>query len=211
MSNLVSGAAADLLRDFESRLLQFGTFSPSTASRILEKAAAQDVSDCDNHSQRALLLLEIPLAEAALRSGSTMEYDRHMRSLEARTHRILGCSPRDSLVWLLAFGLDVQHGVLTEHSFDLLAMSYETSPNEAWVAVRRIVVAIPVVLAAPAPVQREILAEFQNLVRHRFVEMPARAYLNARAPIQDLLRSRLEELDQPSRKAFSDELDKLRS
>ena len=123
----------------------------------------------------------------------------------------LGCAPRDLLVWLLLFGLENEHGLLDEHAFDLLAMSYDTSPNEAWIAVRRIVVAIPVVLFAPEPIQQKILTEFQNLIRHGFVEMPARSYLNASAPTRALLQSRVEELDPRSQKAFSDVLQKLRS
>jgi hypothetical protein len=211
ISNLLRGASADFLRDVETNLLRFEVFSPDTANRMLADPDAQDVSDCDDHSQRALLLLELSLTEAALRSGASAEYDEHMRSLEARTRRALGCSPRNSFAWLVAFSLHVQHGVLDERAFDLLTMSYKTSPNEAWVAVRRTMVAAPVALAAPEPVQRAILAEFQNLVRSRFVEVPARVYFNAPAPLQTLLRSRIDELDPPSQRAFSDALEKLRS
>lgn len=208
--NCLSGASADFFLGVETRLLRFEAFSPAAAREMLADAAGQELSDCDDHSQRALLLLEIPLAEAALRSGNARNYDRHMQSLEARARRTLACSPRDSFAWLIAFGLSVQHGSLSEHAFDLLAMSYETSPNEAWVAIRRAMVAAPVALVAPEPVQREILAEFQNFVSHRFVEMPAHLYLNAPAPLQTLLRLRINDVDPTSQKAFSEALQKLR-
>lgn len=211
ISNLASGAAADDFRDVEARLLRFETFNRSAAIRMLEGAAVENVGACDNHSQRVLLLLEIPLADAALRSGAFHEYDQHIQSLEARVRRILNCSPRESFVWLAAFGLEIEHGVLNEHSFDLLAMSYETSPNEAWVAVRRIVVAIPVVFAAPEAVRQKILTEFEHLVSDRFIEIPARAYLNAPAAVRTLLQSRIDQLDPLSQSAFSDALHKLRS
>lgn len=48
----------------------------------------------------------------------------------------MSCTPRDSFAWLLAFDFEVLHGRLNQHSFDLLAMSYRTSPNEAWIAIR---------------------------------------------------------------------------
>jgi len=210
-SNFLRGASADYFRNIETNLLRFDVFGAATANEMLADAAVRDVSDCDDHSQRALLLLEASLTEAALRSGASAEYDQHMRSLEARTRRALGCSPRNSFAWLVAFSLQVQHGALNEHAFDLLAMSYKTSPNETWVAVRRSMVAAPAALAAPEPVQRAILAEFQNLVRNRFVEVPARVYFNAPAALQALLRSRIDELDPPSQRAFSDALEKLRS
>jgi len=210
ISNSLRGASADFFRNVETNLLRFEIFSPGTANQMLADSAVQDVFDCDDHSQRALLLLEVSLAEAALRSGASAEYDQHIRSLETRTRRALGCSPRNSFAWLVAFSLQVQHGVLNEHAFDLLDMSYKTSPNETWVAARRIMVAAPVALTAPEPVQRAILAEFQNLVRHHYVEVPARVYINAPAPLQALLRSRIDELDPPSQRAFSDALEKLR-
>jgi hypothetical protein len=170
-----------------------------------------DVSRCDNHAQRALLLMEIPLADAALRSGAARDYDEHVRSLESRARQALGCTPRDSFVWLVLFGLETGHGVLDQHAFDLLAMSYETSPNEAWMATRRITLAIPVVVSAPEPMQQQILGEFQDLVRNGFVELPARAYLRASGPTRALLQSRIDLLDASRQRAFSDALQKQRA
>lgn len=157
------------------------------------------------------MLMEIPLAEAALRSGATAEFDQHIRSLEDRSRRILGCAPRESFVWLLAFDLELLHGRLDEHSFDLLAMSYETSPNEAWIAVRRIVVAIPRILSAPEPLRQRILAEFQQLVRDGFLDDAARAYSSASGSVRPLLQTQVEQLDLHQQKLFSDALQRLRS
>jgi hypothetical protein len=202
--------AADDFRDIESRLLRFETFSRATLTRILEIQASSNSSACDTHSQRAILLMELPLAEAALRSGAAGEFDQRIRSLETRSRRILSCTPRESFVWLLVFNLEVLHGLLNEHSFDLLAMSYETSPNEAWISIRRIVVAMPLVLLAPEPLRERILSEFQQLIRHGFVDEAARSYLAASGAIRSLLQTRVEELELPRQKAFSDALQKFR-
>ena len=193
-----------------SRLLQFETFNQPAAAAALASARAWDVSPCDNHAQRALLLMEIPLADAALRSGAASDYDERVRSLESRARQALGCTPRESFIWLVLFGLESGHGVLDQHAFDLLAMSYETSPNEAWIATRRIALAIPVVLAAPGPLQQKILGEFQDLVRTGFIELPARAYLRASGSIRALLQSRIEQLDASRQKAFAEAVEKQR-
>jgi hypothetical protein len=137
ITHIARGEASDSLWDMEARLLQFETFSRTTSIATLESAAAQDLSPCDNHAQRALMLMEIPLADTALRSGAVPEFDQRIRSLETRARQTLGCTPRDSFVWLLLFGLETEHGIPSEHAFDLLAMSYETSPNEAWIAIRQ--------------------------------------------------------------------------
>jgi len=49
--------------------------------------------------------MEMPLAEAALRSGAASEFDRRIQSLEARSRQVLSCAPRESFAWLLAFDL----------------------------------------------------------------------------------------------------------
>jgi hypothetical protein len=208
--NFASSEAADFFWDLETHLLKFETYKPAAAIGILTSGAAVEASPCENHSQRALLLLEIPLANVALRSGSTREFDQHMHSLESRTREVLKCVPRDSLVWLMTFGLEIEHGNLDEHTFDLLAMSYETSPDEAWIGIRRIVVAIPVILSAPEPIERRILTEFQNLIRRGFVEQPARAYQNANEPTRSLLQTQIDGLKPREQRAFSEALEKIR-
>jgi hypothetical protein len=203
--------AADDLRDIESRLLRSEAFNRASLTQTLESQISRDLSPCDTHSQRALLLMEMPLAEAALRSGAAAEFDRHVQSLEARSRQVLGCAPRESFVWLLAFDLEVLHGRLNEQSFDLLAMSYETSPNEAWISIRRIIVAMPLVLVAPEPVRKKILFEFQQLIRNGFVDDAARCYFTASSSVRSLLQAQIEQLELPRQKDFSDALQKIHS
>ena len=208
---LPSSEASDDLRDIEGRLLRFETFSPGILAQTLDSPASQSLDACDTHSQRALLLMEMPLAQAALRSGASSEFDQRVQSLESRARRILGCAPRESFVWLLLFDLEVLHGRLNQPSFDLLAMSYETSPNEAWISIRRIFVALPLLLTAPEPLRQKILFEFQQLIRQGFVDEAARGYAAVSEPIRSLLQAQVEQLDPLRQKAFADALQKLRS
>jgi hypothetical protein len=203
--------AADDLRDIESHLLRSEAFNRKALRQTVESEDSQNLSPCDTHSQRALLLMEMPLAEAALRSGAAVEFDRHIQSLENRSRRVLGCAPRESFVWLVAFNLEVLHGRLNPQSFDLLAMSYETSPNEAWIAIRRIIVAMPLVLVAPEPVRQKILFEFRQLIRNGFVDDAARSYATASEPIRSLLQTQVEQFDPKRQKDFSDALQNIRS
>jgi hypothetical protein len=111
----------------------------------------------------------------------------------------------------LAFDLEVVHGLLNRHSFDLLAMSYAASPNEAWISVRRIFVATPLLLNAPEPLRQNILHEFGQLVSHGFVDEAARSYLSAPLSIRASLQTEIEQLDLTRRKGFSEALQKARS
>jgi hypothetical protein len=205
---LPSSEAADNFRDLESRLLRFETFSQETATQELENGASQSLSSCDTHFQMAMLLLEMPLAEAALRSGAANAFDDHVRSLENRSRGILSCAPRESFVWLVAFDLEILHGLLNSHSFGLLARSYETSSNEAWISIRRTTAAVPLVLIAPEPQRKQILTEFQQLIRNGFVTEAARAYLSASQPVRSLLQTNIEQLNASQQKAFLNALQK---
>jgi hypothetical protein len=209
--SLPSSEAADEFWAIEGQILRFETFSKTTLARILESQVSRDLNACDTHSQRAMLLMEMPLAEAALQSGTTNEFDRLIEALETRTRRMLSCTPRESFAWLLTFNLEVLHGLLNERAFDLLAMSYETSPNEAWISIRRIIVAMPIVLVAPEPLRQRILFEFRQLIRYGFVEEAARSYSSVPGPIRSLLQTQIDQLDPREQKVFSDALQSLRS
>jgi hypothetical protein len=208
--NAVRGTTDEDFRDIEGHLLRYERYRPATAVETLESSAAREASPCEAHIQRALLLFEIPLADTALRSGLTQEFDRHAESLERRARQLLSCVPRDSLAWLVVFGLAIQHGLVDEHSFELLATSYETSPNEAYIAVRRIPLAIPVIGSAPEPIRRKILTEFRNLVRDGFLDVPAAAYLKAPERTRPLLQAEISQLDARSQQRFAEMLEDLR-
>jgi hypothetical protein len=209
--NVQSAAIADEFRSYEPRVLQFEGFALAAAKSVVDSTATQNLGDCETHAQRALLLLEIPLAEAALRAGTLQEFDRRLRSIQDRSGRVLACVPRDSLAWLLLFGVETMHGRIDNHAFKLLEASYETSPNEAWVALRRTTVATPLLLSAPEGIRQKILDEFKNLIGRGFEEIPARAYLAAPAPAKKLLQSRIEELEPRRQESFARTVQKLRS
>jgi hypothetical protein len=208
---LPTSEAADDFRYFESRLLQSETYSPKTLTLKLASPAALVLSDCDSDSQTALLLMEMRLAQTALRAGDVAEFDKRAGSLETRAKRALSCTPRQSFIWLLLFSLDVLHGRLNQQAFDLLATSYETAPNEGWIAIRRTILAMPLVQLTAEPLQEQIIGEFQQLVQNGFVHEAALSYSTASASIRALLQARIERLDARQQKAFWDETEKIRS
>lgn len=198
-------------RDIGNRLLRFGQFSPTASASMLDSPVSQRLSACDTHAQRAMLLLEMPLVEAALRSGAAKEFDQRVDDLEGRVHRMLTCSPRDAFAWLTAFNLKLIHGVQDVRSFDLLAASFETSPNEAWIGVRRVVVATPHLLTAPEPLRTTILTEFRQLVATGYVASAAAAYLNAPTAVKSLLRQQVDQLSPDQQRSFSEAVQSQRS
>ena len=208
---LPTSDTSDNLRNIETQLLQSETFDSKALAVELTSPAAEAVSACDSSSQTALLLMEMDLTQAALRAGAVDDFDRHANSLETRSKKTLSCAPRDSLVWLVAFSLKILHGQSDKQALDLLEMSYETSPNEAWIGIRRIIAAMPVLALLSQPLQEKVLAEFERLARSGFVYEAARSYAGASTSTRPLLLDRIQRLDAKEQKLFWDEVEKIQS
>lgn len=206
---LPTSGASDVLWYVESQLLQSETFDSKALAVELIGPAAEEISACDSPSQTALLLMEMGLTQTALRAGSVDDFDRHANSLETRSKATLSCAPRDSLVWLVAFSLKILHGQSDKQTMDLLEMSYETSPNEAWIGIRRIIAAMPVLALLSQPLQEKVLAEFEQLARSGFVYEAARSYSGASASTRPLLLDRIQRLDAREQKLFWNEVEKI--
>ncbi|HWF46898.1 MAG TPA: hypothetical protein VG168_07835 [Bryobacteraceae bacterium] len=206
---LPTSGVSDDLHYIETQLLASETFDSKALAVELSNPAA--VSACDSSSQTALLLMEMRLAQAALRAGTVDDFDRHANSLETRSKQTLSCAPRNSLVWLVAFSLKILHGQPDEQALDLLEMSYETSPNEAWIGIRRIIAATPILALLSPPLREKVLAEFEQLARSGFVYEAARSYAGASTSTRPLLLDRIQRLDAWQQKSFWDEVEKIRS
>ena len=208
---LPTSDASDDLRYMEAELLQSETFDTKALAVELSDPSADAISGCDSSSQTALLLIEMRVAQTALRAGAVDDFDQHANSLEARSKQTLSCAPRASLVWLIAFSLKILHGQPDKQALDLLEMSYETSPNEAWIGIRRIIAAMPVLALLSQPLQEKVLAEFEQLARSGFAYEAARSYAGASTSTRPLLLDRIQRLDAREQKLFWDEVEKVES
>jgi len=208
---LPASETADELRDIEAALLHNEEFSAGALSRRLASIDPSTLDACDTHSQGALSLIEMRLTQSALLAGNTKEFSDHSASMDARLRRTLACAPHHSFSWLMAFALDVLHGRINDHSFQLLAMSYSTSPNEAWVAIRRNPLAVRLFESAPENLKPSILKEFRLLVINGFSKDAASSYRGASEATRALLRTSVDELNPKQQNSFRDALDQLGS
>jgi hypothetical protein len=193
---------ADNFWTLKNQLLRSENFDPTALAATLASSNLQTLSDCDSDAQLALLLIEMRLTESSLRAGDSNKFDQSSAALGLRARRALSCAPRQSLVWLVDFSLAVLHGQLDNQSFALLALSYQTSPNEAWIAIRRNFVAIPIVQLLPEASRQDVLSEFQQLIRNGFELDASRSFLRAGGPVRSLLQAKVEQLEQSRQEAF---------
>lgn len=208
---LPGSEASDDLLDVESQLLRSETFTPKALARTLKTPAFEKLSNCDVPAQIALLLIEARVSEATLRAGAVNDFDLHSASIDSRSDRVLACAPRQSFVWLMKFSQAILRGQLDERSFAFLAMSYETSPDEGWVTIRRNNVAVPLLLVFPEPLKEKALSDFQRLVKGGFNEEAGRLYQGASPPIRSLLQASVEQLESYRQKSFWDAVHRVGS
>lgn len=194
--------ASDELLDLQSQLLRSETFTPRALARTLETPSFKKLGDCDVPAQTALLLMEARVSEATLRAGAVADFDQHSRSIDSRADKVLACAPRQSFVWLMKFSQAVLRGQLDERSFVFLEMSYDTSPHEGWIIIRRSNVTVPLLQVLPEPLKAKALSDFQQLVKSDFNEEAGRLYRVASPPSRTLIQTSVEQLEPYRQKSF---------
>uniref|UniRef100_E6VP87 Uncharacterized protein n=1 Tax=Rhodopseudomonas palustris (strain DX-1) TaxID=652103 RepID=E6VP87_RHOPX len=209
MATFHRAMAIDRFEEFTDHLLRFETFDGTVSSTALKSRSAHALDACDTRAQRALIMLEIPLADAALRTGAAREFDTRSADLRTRAYQILSCAPTESFAWLVLFGLAVQDGRLDPGAFALLDRSYDTSPREAWLAVRRIAIAAPVASLAPEATRGKIASEFRRLLLDGYVELPAQSYARSHQGVRELLDAEIQQLDVRTQSRFKAAVAKL--
>jgi len=175
----------------KDQLLRSDVYEPAQTKLAYSELARVDLGNCEAEAQTSLLLMKLRLAENALRTGGGEEFDEQLHDLTTRLPRALGCSPRLSYLWLLGFWSRTLSGQLDQRSLEMLAMSYDTGPNEGWIAIRRNAAAMAVVPIAPDQLRQRIIKEFGLLVRDGFLREAVASYSVAALPVRSALQTEL--------------------
>jgi hypothetical protein len=93
--------------------------------------------DCQPNAQRAVAIIRLRKLESAVLAAARKSIDDNRIALRNSIIRSLGCAPADPYLWLILYWTDITQNGLNPRHFDYLRMSYQTGPNEAWVALKR--------------------------------------------------------------------------
>ena len=193
---------ADQFRRLNTELLRSENFSLRDLANKLSASNLAAESGCDSDQQTALLTIEMRLADTALHSGDSAAFDRHSLSVAQRAKRALSCTPRQSFIWLIAFSQAVLSGKLDDDTLKMLSLSYQTSPNEGWISVRRNFVATPLIPILPPDLRDSAEQEFEQLVADGFEAEAAKSFVRAQPAVQTSLQARLQHLAPARQEAF---------
>jgi hypothetical protein len=184
------------------RVLSGERFSPAQLNAMkvsLDTTSARTLQASDLSNVAVIRLL---LSDDRIRFGKR-PYVSDLAELQRAVSAAIDQSPSNSFMWLTDLWVKLQKGDFVERDWNLLRMSYETGPNEAWIAVRRNTLALGVFQSLPSGLAEQALSEFVGLVRSGLYVEAANILAGLDRVIREKLLARLVDLKVASRHAFA--------
>jgi hypothetical protein len=152
----------------------------------------------DNAAIIRLRLLDAALADRTATGGSADQAE-----VIATLAAALSQDPGNSFLWLAYYWLDRSRGDVADRSAKLLRMSYQSGPNEAWIALRRNPVALASFASLPSDLAERASSEFVRLVQSGLFDNAVNILAGPGWPIRQQLLNRLVPLDKDYRDAMA--------
>jgi hypothetical protein len=190
------------LTDIAQRILLGEEFTDAQLAAIKkdldERASAEQVRASGLNS---VAVIRLHFLESSSKSGS----DRLTYSAEVQSAvtAALAQSPVSSFSWLIEYWLGRPQSNASEADLKFLRMSYQTGPNEAWIASRRNPMTLAVFPSLPSELAERAISEFVGLVRSRLYSKAADILAGPGWPIHEQLLARLEGVDEEDRRGFA--------
>ncbi len=147
----------------------YGEAFKAGALDVLQPAMAsiEAAEDCQPNAQRAVAIIRLRELESAVSAAARKSIDDNRIVLRKSIVRSLRCAPADPYLWLVLYWTDMTQNGLNPRHFDYLRMSYQTGPNEAWVALKRNRLAMAAFSKLPHDLATMAANEFVGLLATR--------------------------------------------
>lgn len=159
---------------------------------------------CDAAAARAgMVVLSRMLEDPAVAENHTL-HETVQEKLKVATRALLRCSPSDSLGWLILFWLSIDANGYSPDSGAYLQLSYDTSPNEAAVALLRNRMVLGLFDRLPSRFVDLAVPEFVKLVdTERLYPEMGDIFEHAAAPLQERLADEMKTAQKRPREVFA--------
>lgn len=146
-------------------------YRPDDLAKLMPAmAAADDSGFCRPASVQAVVVIRLRVLELAFAGETSTPVDTEMAALRRSLRVALACSPTDGFLWMVDFWLANTENGFSPENLALLRLSYRYAPNEGWIALKRNRLALALYDQLPADLQRQVLAEFADLLASGFVD-----------------------------------------
>lgn len=183
------------LTSLSTRLILREPFRPEVLTDFQEKADRFEQSQgCSITALSGVALLRAVTAEAALVGGAS-ETDNQLAKLQAAASSLLKCSPTQGFGWFALYWTELNRSGPSPRALSYLAMSYDTAPREAWIALMRNEAATRVLTLVSPQIKAAILDEWRDLLRAGLHGDAARILAQANSARRDVLIAAIADLD----------------
>lgn len=128
-----------------------------------------ETGPCAPRAVRSASIIRLRIAERTLDTADLAHLDRRLETLDRSLRASLACTPSDAFLWLALFWTQTTRQGFAPSDLALLRMSFRHGPNEGWVALRRIRIALPLYDQLAPDLQAGVRADFAGIARAGFV------------------------------------------
>jgi hypothetical protein len=145
-------------------------FKPEALAAFMPQLeAAEQATECRAPALHSAAMIRTRVTEQALADAN--DFGAQLTALRASIYKSLACSPTDSFLWLALYWVESNRSGFQPAYIDYLRLSYQSGPNEGWIALKRSPYALAVFDRLPPDLQEMVVAEFANLLNSSFVTM----------------------------------------
>ncbi|MBU6461127.1 MAG: hypothetical protein KGL35_28930 [Bradyrhizobium sp.] len=156
---------------------------------------------------RSTALNDVAVIRLKLTESKLVAHDPQIASdlsnLNTAVTAALEGTPSSSFLWLIKYWIQQERGGAADDGLKLLRMSYSLGPNESWIAIRRLPLALRVFSSLPPDIADQTLSEFAGLVRSHFYQEAADIVAGPGWAVHEKLLGRLAELKKSYRNQFA--------
>jgi hypothetical protein len=191
------------MEQIAERIVRGETFPLETLQgRLQSFRSGPRLTECSAAAAHDVPVLELAILSQSFGS-SEVAVDGQLEATRQAIIAGLSCLPADAYLWFALFQVEsLQSGFRTD-SLRHLAMSYQVSPNEGWIAIPRNRAAYAIFPALPEALQSKVLDEFCLLVRSELYGEAIGIFIGPAKPYRDTVIKRLETVPIRNRQLFA--------
>ena len=155
-------------------------------------------------SVQSAAMIDFRLAELELDTANVLAGNPKFVRAEASIRSALGVEPTDAFLWTALFWLGRTQYGYRESDLGFLRMSYAQGRHEGWIALRRNLMAVPLLPLLPADLARDVVSEFRNLVTSGYTAGAAEILTGPGWPQRDVLLSAIADAPDDDKRHLDD-------
>jgi hypothetical protein len=191
-------------RSTAAKILQGDSFKlQSLVEQAQQVDRAAHYQFCNPVALHSLFALRLAIMNKAVEDANQPLINSSYNLLYDVGRRSLACTPANSFTWLTLFWLDVSKRGFNDNNAGFLRLSYLFGPNEGWIALWRIRLALLLFDRLPLDLAGDAMDDFINIMNSgQHYWQTAGMFIDASPVIQNRIVERLKTASLATRQAF---------